>query len=38
MHPEGEIWPVLLIARSVVMTSLMLPVTSAGRFDVVSAG
>ena len=37
MHPEGEIWPVLLIARSVVMTSLMLPVTSAGRFNVVGA-
>lgn len=38
MNPEGEIWPVVLVAASVVMLWVILSVTSSGTFDVVGAG
>jgi len=38
MNPEGEIWPVVLIAASVVMLWLILSITRSGSFEVVGAG
>ena len=34
MNAEGEIWPIVLVAASVVM----LLITSSGKFEVVGAG
>ncbi|QNI78820.1 putative membrane protein [Synechococcus sp. RS9909] len=38
MNPEGEIWPVVLVAASVVLLWMILSVTSSGTFEVVGAG
>ncbi len=38
MNSEGEIWPVVLIAASVVMLWLILSITSSGSFEVMGAG
>jgi len=38
MNPEGEIWPVVLTARSIEKLWLILSVTRSGSFDVVGAG
>ncbi len=38
MNPEGEIWPVVLVAASVVLLWLILSITSSGTFEVVGAG
>ena len=38
INPEFEIWPVVLIAASVVMLWLILSVTGSGNFEVEGVG